>query len=168
MAKTNPKVDAYILKAQPFAQPILNHLRKLVHQVCPDVEETIKWGFSAFDYKGPFCTMAAFKQHCAFGFWKAALMKDADKLKRAQGNSMGHLDRLTSLKDLPSDKQMISYLKEAMKINEAGLKLAPRKKPADAKPLPMPPYFKTALSKNKKAAEQFANFAPGQKKEYIL
>ena len=80
MAKTNPKVDAYILKAQPFAQPILNHLRKLVHQACPDVEETIKWGFSAFDYKGPFCTMAAFKQHCAFGFWKAALMKDADKL----------------------------------------------------------------------------------------
>jgi uncharacterized protein YdeI (YjbR/CyaY-like superfamily) len=168
MAKTNPKVDAYILKAQPFAQPILNHLRKLVHQACPDVEETIKWGFAAFDYKGPFCTMAAFKQHCAFGFWKAALMKDADKLKRAQGNSMGHLDRLTSLKDLPSDKQMISYLKEAMKINEAGLKLVPRKKNTDEKPLAVPPYFKTALSKNKKAAEQFANFAPGQKKEYIL
>ena len=168
MAKTNPKVDAYILKAQPFAQPILNHLRKLVHQTCPEVEETFKWGFSAFDYKGPFCTMTAFKQHCAFGFWKAALMKDADKLKRAQSNSMGHLDRLTSLKDLPSDKQMISYLKEAMKINEAGLKLAPRKKETDAKPLPIPPYFKTALGKNKKAAEQFANFAPGQKKEYIL
>jgi len=168
MAKTNPKVDAYILKAQPFAQPILNHLRKLVHQVCPEVEETIKWSFTAFDYKGPFCTMAAFKQHCAFGFWKAALMKDADKLKRAQSNSMGHLDRLTSLKDLPSDKQMISYLKEAMKINEAGLKLAPRKKATDAKPLAVPPYFKTALSKNKKTAEHFANFAPGQKKEYIL
>jgi len=168
MAKTNPKVDAYILKAQPFAQPILNHLRKLVHQACPDVEETIKWGFAAFDYNGPFCTMAAFKQHCAFGFWKAALMKDADKLKRAQSNSMGHLDRLTSLKDLPSDKQMISYLKEAMKINEAGLKLVPRKKAADTKPLAVPPYFKTALSKNKKAAEHFANFAPGQKKEYIL
>jgi len=168
MAKTNPKVDAYILKAQPFAQPILNHLRKLVHQACPEVEETIKWGFAAFDYKGPFCTMAAFKQHCAFGFWKAALMKDADKLKRAQSNSMGHLDRLTSLKDLPSDKQMISYLKEAMKINEAGLKLAPRKKAVDTKPLAVPPYFKTALSKNKKATEHFTNFAPGQKKEYIL
>ncbi len=168
MAKTNPKVDAYILKAQPFAQPILNHLRKLVHRVCPEVEETIKWGFAAFDYKGPFCTMAVFKQHCAFGFWKAALMKDADKLKRAQGNSMGHLDKLMSLKDLPSDKQMISYLKEAMKINEEGLKLPPRKKITDETALETPSYFKTALSKNKKANEQFKNFTPGKKKEYIV
>jgi len=168
MAKRNPKIDAYILKSQPFAQPIMNHLRNLVHKACPDVEETIKWGFAAFDYKGPFCTMAAFKQHCAFGFWKAALMKNADELKRAQKNSMGHLDRITSLKDLPSDKQLIAYLKDAMKINEAGLKLAPRKKITDEKPLPVPAYFKTALSKNKKADAQFKNFTPGKRKEYIV
>lgn len=168
MLNTNPKIDAYILKAQPFAQPILNHLRKLVHQACPDVEETIKWSFAAFDYKGTFCSMAAFKQHCAFGFWKAALMKDAKKFLRAQDGSMGHFDRITSLKDLPSDKVIIGYLKEAMKLNDAGIKLPPRKKATDTKPLSFPSYFKTALSKNKKATEHFENFAPGQKKEYIV
>ncbi len=168
MAKKDSRVDAYIAKAQPFAQPVLKHLRKLIHATCPDSTETIKWSFASFDYKGPFASMAAFKQHCAFGFWKAALMKDAKKLKDNQDSSMGHLGKITSLKDLPSDKIIIGYIKEAMKLNESGAKLQPRKKITDTKPLPVPPYFKTALSKNKKAKEQFDKFPSGQKKEYIL
>jgi uncharacterized protein YdeI (YjbR/CyaY-like superfamily) len=168
MAKTNPKIDAYILKAQPFAQPVLKHLRKLIHQTCPDVEETIKWGFAFFEYKGPLCGMAAFKQHCSLGFWKAILMKDAEKLERNQDNSMGHIGKITSLKDLPSDKIIIGYIQEAVKLNEDGIKLPPRKKAAAAKPLPVPPYFKKALSKHKKASEHFDQFTPAQKKEYIV
>ena len=74
MGKKDKRVDAYIAKSAPFAQPILNHLRELVHKACPDVEETIKWSFAFFDYKGPLFSMAAFKEHCAFGFWKAALL----------------------------------------------------------------------------------------------
>ena len=168
MAKKDPRVDVYIAKSQPFAQPILKHLRKLIHEACPDVEETIKWSFTSFDYKGPFCSIAAFKQHCAMGFWKAALMKDADKFLNAQKDSMGHFDKITSLKDLPSDKVIIGYIKEAMKLNEDGIKLPPRKKVTDAKPMPVPPYFKTALNKNKKANEYFEKFPAGQKKEYIV
>jgi len=168
MPKTNPKIDTYIEKAQPFAQPILNHLRKLIHQACPDVEENIKWSFASFDYKGPFCSIAAFKQHCAFGFWKAALMKDAHKFLKAQKGSMGHFDRITSLKDLPADKLIICYIKEAMKLNETGVKLPPRAKKVDTSQLIVPDYFKKALSKNKKAAEQFDKFPPGQKKEYLM
>ncbi len=168
MSKKDPRVDAYIAKAQPFAQPILKHLRKLVHQTCPDVQETIKWSFACFDYMGTFCSMAAFKEHCAFGFWKAALMKDNKKMTEAQYGSMGHLGRLTSLKDLPSNKILTGYIKEAMKLNEEGKKLPPRKKITDDKPLPVPSYFKTALSKNKKAGTQWQNFTPGKKKEYIL
>lgn len=169
MAKTNPKIDAYIEKAQPFAQPILKHLRKLIHKACPDVEENIKWSFASFDYKGPFCSIVAFKQHCAFGFWKAALMKDADKFLNAQKGSMGHFDRITSLKDLPSDKVIIAYIKEAMELNDKGAKLPQRRaKKVDASQLIVPDYFKKALSKNKKAAEHFDKFPPGQKKEYLM
>jgi hypothetical protein len=47
-------------------------LRDLVHKACPEVEETMKWSFPHFDYKGMMCSMAAFKQYCAFGFWKAS------------------------------------------------------------------------------------------------
>lgn len=68
MSTTDKRVDAYITKSAEFAKPILNRLRKLVHEACPDVEETIKWGFPHFDYKGMMCAMAGFKEHCVFGF----------------------------------------------------------------------------------------------------
>jgi hypothetical protein len=74
MGKNDPRIDDYIAKSQDFARPILEHLRDLVHKACPEVEETMKWSFPHFDYKGMMCSMAAFKQHCAFGFWKASLI----------------------------------------------------------------------------------------------
>jgi len=55
MGKKDNRVDVYIAKAAPFAQSILNHLSELVHKACLDVEETIKWSFPNFNYKGTFC-----------------------------------------------------------------------------------------------------------------
>ena len=72
---TDPRVDAYIAKSAPFARPILTYIRKAVHTGCPDVEETMKWSFPHFVYKGVLCSMASFKAHCAFGFWKASLLE---------------------------------------------------------------------------------------------
>ena len=166
MGKKDKRVDAYIEKAQTFAKPILIHLRELVHKACPEVEETIKWSFPNFDYKGPFCSMAAFKEHCAFGFWKAALMKDADKMKDNQQNAMGHAGKIKSLADLPRDKVIIGWIKEAVKINDEGVKLPPRKK-TDLKELVIPEYFTKAISKNKKALNAFEKFSPSHKKEYV-
>jgi uncharacterized protein YdeI (YjbR/CyaY-like superfamily) len=169
--KKEPRVDAYIKNAQPFAQPILKHIRGLVHKACPDVEEKIKWSFPHFDYKGgPMCHMASFKQHCAFGFWKAALMKDAEKLVETAKSevAMGHMGKITSLKDLPSDKILLGYIKEAMKLNEAGLKV-PKKAvtETDRKELTTPDYLNAALQKNKKAKQTFDAFSYSNKKEYI-
>jgi hypothetical protein len=79
MGTKDPRVDVYIAKAQPFAQPILKYLRAVVHSACPDVQETMKWSFPHFDYKGIFCAMAGFKQHCTFGFWKRSLLKESVK-----------------------------------------------------------------------------------------
>ncbi len=166
MGQKNEQVDAYIAKAAPFAKPVLTHIRNLIHQVCPEVEESIKWSFPNFDYKGIFCSMAAFKEHCSFGFWKAAFMKDANALKDNQKNSMGHLGKITSLKDLPPDKILISYIKEAKELNDKGIKLPPRKK--DPKPAPETPgYFTALLNKNKKAKHTFEAFSPSHKREYI-
>ncbi len=138
MGKKDPRIDEKIAKAAPFAQPILTHLRTLVHKGCPEVEETIKWGMPSFDYKGAFCSMASFKEHCAFGFWKASIMEAADKLIINQKESMGHLGRITSLKDLPSDKILLGYIKEAKRLNDEGIKLPPRKKPPKAADLIVP------------------------------
>lgn len=167
MGKKDLRVDAYIDKAAVFAQPILRHLRNMVHSTCQDVEETIKWGMPSFDYKGTFCSMAAFKEHCAFGFWKASLMKDADKMKNNQQNAMGHAGKIKCLSDLPPDKILISWLKEAAKLNDDYIKLPPRKKTTEKTEIVVPDHFLNALRKNKKAASAFERFSPSHKKEYV-
>lgn len=168
MSKKDKRVDAYITKSADFAKPILNHLRALVHKACPEVEETIKWSFASFDYKGMLCSMAAFKQHCTFGFWKAALIKDPyNYLGAAKESAMGHLGRITSLKDLPSDKIMIDYIKQAVKLNVDGVKLPSKPKSTAKKELIIPNYFQQILNKHKKALQVFEKFSYSHKKEYI-
>lgn len=167
MPSFDPRIDAYIEKSAPFAKPIMEHLRELVHKACPQVEENVKWGFPHFEYKGILCSMAAFKQHCSFGFWKAALMKD-DKnvLKVADKHSMGHFEKLTALKDLPSDKVLVSYIKEAMRLNDEDIKL-PAKPKAPKKELETPPELLKAFKKNKTAQKTFENFSASHKREYV-
>ncbi|MBI1780695.1 MAG: YdeI/OmpD-associated family protein [Sphingobacteriales bacterium] len=168
MATKDKRVDAYIAKSADFAKPILTRLRQLVHKTCPGTEEKMKWSFPHFDYKGEMlCSMAAFKQHCSFGFWKASLMKDKGLMEAAQSEvAMGHLGRITSLKDLPSDKKITAWIKEAMKLNEDGVKVV-KKKPTEKKSLVVPDYFTKAVKKNKKAWTTFEAFSPSAKKDYV-
>lgn len=103
------------------------------------------------------------------GFWKASLMKDSILLENAKSeNAMGHLGRIESLKDMPSDKKITAWIKEAMLLNDKGVKLPAKAKPADKKELPVPEYFVKALAKNKKAKQVFENFPPSHKKEYVM
>jgi uncharacterized protein YdeI (YjbR/CyaY-like superfamily) len=164
MPATDPRIDAYIEKSADFAQPVLTHLRKLIHKGCPDVVETVKWSMPSFEYKGILCGFAAFKQHCTFGFWKQSLM-ETDAFSKNK-TAMGSFGRITSLKDLPSDKVMIGLIHQAMELNEKGIKVP--KKPASAKKeLVVPDDLKKALAKNKKAKTQFDKFSYSHRKEYV-
>lgn len=169
MGVKSKAIDAYILKSADFAKPILNHLRVLVHAACPDAEEKMKWSFPHFDYKGEMmCSMAAFKQHAVFGFWKAPLMKDPVLKETAQSEvAMGHLGRITGLKDLPSDKKITAWIKEAMALNDKGVKLTAKPKANGNKEITVPDYFEKLLVKNKKAKITFDAFSYSHKKEYI-
>lgn len=169
MGTKEKRIDAYIAEAQPFAQPILKHIRELVHKACPDVEEKWKWSFPNFDcHGGPLCSMAAFKQHCAFGFWKASLMKDPNKILATTGReAMGHFGRITNLRDLPSDKIMIAYIKEAAKLNKEGIKVVRKPASKEKKEIVVPDYFLKTISKNKKALKTFEAFSYSHKKEYV-
>jgi uncharacterized protein YdeI (YjbR/CyaY-like superfamily) len=162
MPKIDPRVDAYIANAADFAKPILKHLRKLVHQACPDVEETIKWSFTSFTYKGILCGLASFKNHCTFGFWKSDLVLG----KEQKDGAMGSFGRLTKLSDLPSDAVITGYIKKAMKLNDEGVKV-PRPARAVKKELVAPDYFISAVKKNRKALQAFENFSYSHKKEYV-
>jgi uncharacterized protein YdeI (YjbR/CyaY-like superfamily) len=168
MSAKDLRIDLYIYNAADFARPILLHLRELIHVACPDVEETIKWSFASFDYKGPMCSMASFKQHCAFGFWKASLMKDKSLIANAESESaMGHYGKITTLRDLPPDKKIIAHIKEAMMLNEKGIKLPPPKVTTRKKEIVAPDYFLKQLKKNKKALITFNSFSPSHKREYL-
>ena len=166
MGKKDPRVDAYIGKSAEFSRPIMLHLRELVHQGCPQVEETITWGVPHFLYKGMLCSIAAFKQHCAFGFWKGKLLSSL-KLDGKLWDAWGQYGKLTSLDDLPPDKTILKQVKEAAKLNDKGVKAPPQRKAAKKTPLRVPAYFKAALKKNAKARETFEGFTYSHKKEYI-
>lgn len=168
MSVYDPRVDAYIEKSASFAQPVLNHVRELIHKVCPDIVETIKWGFPHFEHKKrPQFNIAAFKQHCAFGFWLAALMTDQHGiLQLEEKSSMGSLGRITSLDDLPSDKIMTSYLKQSLKLTDEGARVAKVAKQPVAS-IAVPDDFAAELRKNKKALAVFEQFAPSHRKEYL-
>lgn len=169
----NPQVDLYIAKAKPFAQPILHHLRSLVHQACPGVQETIKWSRPFFEFKGQILgNMSAFNAHCSFGFWGqeiGAVLREAEVV---QDEGMGSLGKITAIEDLPSKKQMLSFLKQAKTFIESGVYTSPiaaRNKVVKApKPqLPTPPEFAAALQSNPQAHQTFSNFAPSCQREYL-
>jgi uncharacterized protein YdeI (YjbR/CyaY-like superfamily) len=164
MPNHDPRIGAYIAKSAEFARPILEHLRERVHSACPEVEEGIKWGMPFFSYKAaPMCMMAAFKQHCSFGFW---LSKEVTGGSDEDG--MGQFGKLASLKDLPPDKQLATFLKKAMALNEAGVKKARPK--AAAKPAPtLPEDLATLLAQKKHAAARktYEGFGPGAQREYV-
>lgn len=166
MGKKDPRIDAYIAKSADFAKPILTHLRDLIHAACPEVEETLKWGVPHFEYKGILCSMAAFKNHCAFGFWKESLIIDQGNAE-IRNEAMGRFGRITALADLPKNGVLIGYIKQAVKLNEEGIKLPAQPKPKAKKELKLPAYFMEALRKNKRALSTFENFSYSDKKDYV-
>jgi uncharacterized protein YdeI (YjbR/CyaY-like superfamily) len=167
MPETDSRVDAYIEKAAPFAKPVLLKLRKLIFQACPDVKETIKWSFPNYELHGSvLCNMASFREHCAFGFWKASLLSDPEGILQVKNrNAMGHLDRIGSVKDLPADRILIAYIKEAALLNKNKIKVI-RPKATPKKELPVPKALAVALKKNKKAAAFFEEFSSSARREY--
>lgn len=165
MRNPDPRIDAYIANAAPFAQPILAHVRAVVHEACPDVQETLKWRMPTFVHAGSIlCSMAAFKQHASFGFWKQALVVgDA-----AADDGMGSFGKLASVRDLPSKRQLLAYVKKAMALNEAGVKTSGPRKTSSPRALPeMPDDFARVLAKTPAAQRHFEAFSPSHRREYL-
>ncbi len=161
----DPRVDAYIAEAAPFAQPILKHLRRLVRRGCPEAEEALKWSSPFFLYRGKIlCFMAAFKAHLAFGFWGPAMKKIIARDGHAK-DGRGLLGRITSRQDLPGDAALLKYIRTAKKLHDSGLPLRAKPKPRPAPPVPAD--LAGALKQNKKAAAAWAGFSPSCRREYI-
>ncbi|GAA4922891.1 YdeI/OmpD-associated family protein [Mucilaginibacter defluvii] len=173
MPTYDPRIDAYIDKAADFAKPILMHLRDLAHRTVPEIAETTKWSMPFFECNGPVCYIAAFKNHCAFGFWKSSRLSDPHKvLHEEEGSGAGSFGKITRLADLPADEILIEYIAEMVAINaqEQEEKKPTVKKPVISKtsaPVETPAYFMQLLTQNPQAMAVFEKFSPSSKKEYI-
>jgi uncharacterized protein YdeI (YjbR/CyaY-like superfamily) len=163
MGTLDPRVDAYIAKSADFAHPILEHLRKAVHAACPSCEEAIKWGMPFFMYGGkPLANMAAFKAHCAFGFWR----RDTGETFKA-GEAMGQFGRIESVKDLPPKAVFSKMVKTQMALVDAGEGSRPKPKGAPKPPPEAPADLLAALKRNAKARKTYEAFPPGAQREYV-
>ncbi len=163
------KIDDYINKSQPFAQEILNELRKVVHDYCPEVEEGWKWSFPHFMYKGTIlCSMAAFKQHCAFGFWLQSQMNDPHGIFKAESaGGMGTLGKISNVSELPSSTVLGEYILQAMSLIDAGVKLKKAPTPAKPRELNIPKELTEALKNDSVMEAVFENFSLTNKREYV-
>lgn len=167
MEQYDPRIDAYIEKSATFAKPVLNHIRKLIHLASPEIRETIKWGFPHFDYKGTICSMASFKEHYAFGFWKSSLLSDPHViLKKEASESMGQFGRIKSIADLSSDEIFTTYILEAISLNERGIKVL-KKAGSAISEVEVPDYFQGVLDEHPLTKSNFEKLSNSHRKKYI-
>jgi uncharacterized protein YdeI (YjbR/CyaY-like superfamily) len=163
MKHTDPRVDAYIQKSAPFARPILEYLREVVHEAAPGIRETMKWSMPHFVGKGMICGMSAFKQHCAFGFWNGKQVFAGGTGKEEE--AMGHFGRITKVADLPPKSAIKKYVRKAVELDAAGVKReAAKRLPKGA--VKAPADLVAALKRNARAKKTFDAFAPSAQREY--
>lgn len=161
--RTDPRIDAYIARRADFARPILELLRQIVHEACPDCEETLKWSSPSFMYKGKILAgFAAFKAHAVFGFWSGSLVLEANA---EQKSAMGQFGRLTSIDDLPTKKMLVELTRKAMKLIDDGVK-PPRDKHSKP-PFTVPQDLRAAIDAVPAAKATFDNFPPSQQRDYV-
>ena len=165
MGTRDPRVTSYIANAAPFARPILTHLRAVVHEACPDAEETLKWGMPSFMHHGILCGFAAFKAHATFGFWKGSLI--LDRRGEPAEAAMGNFGRLTAVSDLPAKRVLLGYVRQAMRLNEAGIKARPKSKPKPKPAVRVPADLRSAMVGAPKAQASWQAFSPSQRREYV-
>lgn len=159
----DPRIDAYISKAAPFARSILEKVRERIHVAAPEAEETMKWSAPGFTVDGKILLMmAAFKAHAALNFWRGQEIGDGNP----KAGAMGQFGRLTSIDDLPSDAELDALIREGAAL--ARTAPAPRKVKHDPKPpAEVHPDFAVALAANPKAKEVLEGFAPSARRDYV-
>ncbi|MBM3906618.1 MAG: YdeI/OmpD-associated family protein [Gemmatimonadetes bacterium] len=164
MGTKDKRIDAYIAKSQPFARPILAHLRDVVHAASPSIVEDMKWGMPFFVQDGRIlCHMAAFKAHAAFGIWDAARVMNAGTLNR---EAMGSFGRITNVKDLPAKRTLVGHLKRAIAL--VATSPAAERRARTPKPVPrLPAELSRALKADAALRTQWSALAPGYRREYV-
>jgi uncharacterized protein YdeI (YjbR/CyaY-like superfamily) len=164
MNMTNPRVDWFFNKGQ--WQEEFEKLRKIVLD-CGLTEE-LKWGCPCYTFeKRNIVLMHGFKEYCALLFFKGALLKDAKGIliQQTENVQVARQIRFTNPREIVKLKSVLkAYIKEAIEVERAGLKVNLKKTPE----FKMPDEFKTKLDQSPALKKAFAALTPGRQRGYLL
>ena len=161
----NRRVDVFIKSAKQW-QGEFKALREMA--LASGLTEDLKWGHPCYTLDGTNVFLIhGFKEYCAILFMNGAIMKDPKKLLIAQTKNVqaARQLRFTNLAEITKKKAVIkSYIKEAIALEETGVKV-PVKKAADF----VVPKEITAKFKNHPGlAVAFKKLTPGRQRAYVL
>ncbi|GAA4466937.1 YdeI family protein [Nemorincola caseinilytica] len=161
----NAKVNFFFDKATQW-QEELRALRKIA--LDSGLEEELKWGCPCYTrQKGNVVLIHAFKEYCALLFFKGALMPDPDGILIQQTKNVqaARQMRFTNVKEIKKLAPAIKeYIREAIKVEQAGLKVA-LKKTAE---FDMPEELQRELDKDADLKAAFHALTPGRQRAYML
>src|SRR4051812_14146894 len=161
----NPKVDFYFKKAKKWREEI--ELLRTIILDC-DLTEELKWGCPCYTFeKSNIVLIHVFKEYCAVLFFKGALLKDPKKIlvQQTENVQSARQVRFTSVQEIVKKEKILkAYIYEAIKVEEAGLKV-PLKKVTEFK---MADEFKIKLEKTPALKKAFYALTPGRQRGYLL
>ena len=165
MNDTNPKVDAFLKRTKEW-QEEFTRLRAII--LACDLTEELKWGWPCYSFDGTnVVLMHGFKEYCALLFFKGALLKDPKGILIQQTKNVqsARQIRFTSVSEIAKMKTGVkAYVKEAIEIEKAGLKVNFKK----TKEFDVPEEFKRVLAKNAALKSAFKALTPGRQRAYLL
>ncbi|MCB0792148.1 MAG: DUF1801 domain-containing protein [Flavobacteriales bacterium] len=161
------RINSHIAEQDEWKRRLMVRLRQLIHQVDPGIEETWRWNGPHFDRNGIMLGMSAHKTCVSIWFHKGALLKDPRRLFEPLEKDEAKGMRVYKLKesDAIDEKAFTELVKQAVKLNEDGVKLS-EAKPA-RKTLVVPPELESVLKKDQHAMTNWEGFSYSKKKDYI-
>jgi uncharacterized protein YdeI (YjbR/CyaY-like superfamily) len=164
MAVTNPKVDAFIARAQQW-KPEMEALRAIALDC--QLNEEIKWGKPCYTYdKSNVVIIQGFKEYVALLFFKGALLTDPDGVltKTGANTVVGRQLRFTNLGEIKKLKATLkAYINEAIEVAKKGLKVDV----TETAELTIPDELQLRLDEQPALNAAFHALTPGRQRAYI-
>ena len=166
MGARDTRIDTYISSSADFARPILTYLRDLIHEACPDVEETMKWSRPHFLYKGMLCAISAFKEHCCLASGIGARHRKRHGRQRKRNGSVW-TDHPALGSPLQKGSHRVRPRGDETERCWGEIPLADAGESRPRRSWSFPTIWPVRTGGNPRAHATFENFSTSKKREYV-
>ncbi|MGA9191426.1 MAG: YdeI/OmpD-associated family protein [Anaerolineales bacterium] len=165
MDRMNPKVDAYLSKAEKW-QDESREMRRIL--LDSQLTEELKWGKPCYTLeKRNVAIIQGFKEYCAMMFFKGALLEDKEGLLIRPGKhtQAGRQIRFTNVREIVGMEAILkTYIQEAIEVERSGRKV----KLKETSDFEIPDEFQAKLDEMPALKDAFRALTPGRQRAYIF